>query len=374
MSITPAEVADGDFIRDRVPREERAVIVLGASPWLIFLVWPAFATVASDAGAGLTALALVSLAVFVGVYLRAFLRSRIFPGRPRWASTLVYTAVLVAAIAAMYPAAGVTALNATPFIVALWLFSHPIRIGLLAAVLTAAASIAVTLLVVGVEGLPWIGFPLLIGFAVMALVRFGMVKEESARVLGEQLVLSRQREDFARDIHDILGHSLTVVTVKAELAGRLVRSDPDRAEAELADILEISRGALTDVRSTVGRLRAPELMTQVRAARSALEAAGIAASLPSPGAVNALDDSTQELFAWCLREAVTNIVRHSGASRCTVTIEPRLLAVVDDGVGPGDAEAGQDGGLAGMRSRAAEASATLSIGPAHPGTRVEVRL
>ncbi|MGO4228519.1 sensor histidine kinase [Arthrobacter sp. YAF34] len=183
------------------------------------------------------------------------------------------------------------------------------------------------------------------------------------------LAVAEERNRVARDMHDILGHSLTVIAVKAELAGRLIAVAPERAAAEVAELEDLARGALADVRATVSGYRGVNISSELASARSALEAAGIEPQLP--GAADEVPAKSRELFGWVLREAVTNVVRHSGASRCTVTLSRRSIQVDDDGRGPGGPSAG--GGLRGLRERAAAQGATLSLGrSAMGGFRVRV--
>jgi two-component system, NarL family, sensor histidine kinase DesK len=184
----------------------------------------------------------------------------------------------------------------------------------------------------------------------------------------EQLVdlaVSRERERVARDVHDILGHSLTVITVKTELAGRLLEAVPgtERARSELADAERLAREALADVRATVSGLREVSLTGELVSARRALEAAGIAADLPT--AVDVVPARHRQLFAWALREGVTNVVRHSGAAWCGVRLTADCVEVRDDGRGPGTDGGGS--GLAGLRTRAAAAGARLETGRAPEG-------
>lgn len=147
-----------------------------------------------------------------------------------------------------------------------------------------------------------------------------------------ELAVREERNRVARDMHDILGHSLTVIAVKAELAGRLLPIDPGRAAAEIADLEDLARGALEDVRATVGGYRGVSILSELASARTALAAAGIEAELP--GAADAVPAKYRELFGWALREGVTNVIRHAGASRCRVGMGARFLQIDDDGVGP----------------------------------------
>jgi two-component system sensor histidine kinase DesK len=182
------------------------------------------------------------------------------------------------------------------------------------------------------------------------------------------LAVTQERERLARDVHDILGHSLTVITVKTELAGRLLEAVPEspalaRARAELTDAERLAREALADVRATVSGMRQLSLIGELAAARQALDAAGITADLPS--AVDDVPARYRELFAFALREGVTNVVRHSGARRCVVVLTEDSLEVRDDG--RGSAGDGGGSGLSGLRERAAAAGARVEVGQAPEG-------
>jgi len=186
-------------------------------------------------------------------------------------------------------------------------------------------------------------------------------RDENAR-----LAVADERNRFARDLHDILGHSLTVITVKAELANRLLDVDPGRARAELDDLERLSRDALADVRRAVEGYRDLTLPGEIARAREALRAAEIDADLPN--STDEVPSELRELFAWTVREGVTNVIRHSGASRCTVRLAATRVQVSDDGVGPGRRTGGSRAGhgLDGLRERAAAAGAALVTSPAQP--------
>jgi two-component system sensor histidine kinase DesK len=186
----------------------------------------------------------------------------------------------------------------------------------------------------------------------------------------ERLVVEQERNRFARDLHDILGHSLTVITVKTELARRLIDIDVSRARAELEDLEALARESLTDVRRAVEGYREITLPGELARARAALTAAGIEHDLP-----NSTDDvgaEHRELFAWVIREGVTNVIRHSRAGRCRVQMSARRVVVFDDGQGaPGDR--GPGNGLSGLRERAAAAGARVSSRNVEPsGFELEV--
>jgi two-component system, NarL family, sensor histidine kinase DesK len=182
-----------------------------------------------------------------------------------------------------------------------------------------------------------------------------LAREENAR-----LAVEEERNRMARDLHDILGHSLTVITVKAELAGRLMDADPARARAEVADLERLSRDALVDVRRAVEGFRELTLPGELARAREALRSAGIEADLP--GSAEDVPSDMREVFAWAVREGVTNVIRHSGATRCTVRLAPERVEVLDNGSGArvDVVRPGPGGhGLAGLRERATAVGATL---------------
>jgi two-component system sensor histidine kinase DesK len=190
------------------------------------------------------------------------------------------------------------------------------------------------------------------------------------------LAVENERSRFARDLHDILGHSLTVITVKAELAQRLLDAGTaegtERARAELADLERLSRDALADVRRAVQGYRGLTLPGELVRARAALAAAGIEATIP--GSADEVPSELRELFAWTVREGVTNVVRHSGAAHCEIRLGSGSVQVCDDGRGPDRAATAAPGsGLAGLRERAAAVGGTVVTRTLDPGFSLEVR-
>ncbi|WP_067441847.1 sensor histidine kinase [Nocardioides jensenii] len=175
-------------------------------------------------------------------------------------------------------------------------------------------------------------------------------REENAR-----LAVADERNRFARDLHDILGHSLTVITVKAELAQRLIDVDLDRTRTELADLERLSRDALSDVRRAVEGYRDLTLPGELARARNALATAGIAHELPN--SAEQVPGDLRELFAWTVREGVTNVIRHSAARSCRVTLDAASVEIADDGRGPISDTVGN--GLRGLRERASGVGATV---------------
>lgn len=184
------------------------------------------------------------------------------------------------------------------------------------------------------------------------------------------LAVAAERERIGRDMHDILGHSLTTITVSAQLAGRLVEADPSLAREQIAEIERISRQALADVRATAAGMQEVRAAGEIASARSVLEAAGIQARLPT--ALPALDPQRAELFGYVIREGVTNVVRHSRATTCTIEVTPESVTVRDDGRG---IPAEHDGsGLEGLRRRVEGAGGVLTIDTGQQGTTLHASL
>ena len=303
--------------------------LLFATVWLVFLVFPAAALLQSDESAWATALGLLGLVLFAGLYTLSWIRQILVPRLSVLGNAVLWCVVLLVPLALLLPASPWGMTYMAPFFVAVCAFRLPLRQGILASLLIEVAALVPLLLLLPREQWFWPLFGLVPSALIILLSRFAVERSETHERLARELEVSRQREAVGRDVHDILGHSLTVITVKTQLAQRLVETDPRRAVAELDDVLALSREALTDVRSTVGKLRDLDLGVELVQARAALRAAGITPHLPS--SVPSLDAATRSAFAWILREAVTNVVRHSGAAHCRVTVTSSSLRIADDG-------------------------------------------
>lgn len=183
-----------------------------------------------------------------------------------------------------------------------------------------------------------------------------------------RLAVENERTRFARDLHDILGHSLTVITVKAELAQRLMDVDVERARVEVADLERLSRDALADVRRAVEGYRELTLPGEIARARIALAAAEIEADVPN--STDEVPSDLRELFAWTVREGVTNVIRHSGARHCRVVLTSSSAEVCDDGAGSAQSRGPAGSGLVGLRERAGAVGAVLVTRDLAPGFSV----
>ncbi|MFD8737063.1 sensor histidine kinase [Streptomyces sp. NPDC059618] len=197
-------------------------------------------------------------------------------------------------------------------------------------------------------------------------------REELAR-----RAVEKERMRFSRDLHDLLGHTLSVIVVKSEAARRLAPRDLDAALAQVTDIESVGRQALTEIREAVTGYREGSLATELDGARSVLAAARVEPVVRQSGPP--LVPQTEALLGWVLREAVTNVVRHSDATRCEITVDGTAdlvrLTVSDNGTeaSPVESEPGVGGtGLKGLTERLAAAGGSLRAGP-DPRGGFEVR-
>jgi two-component system, NarL family, sensor histidine kinase DesK len=197
-------------------------------------------------------------------------------------------------------------------------------------------------------------------------------REEIAR-----LAVSEERLRFSRDLHDLLGQSLAVLVLKSELVTKQLPSDTDEAtQQELRDIARVARKSLNDVRDAAAGYRRPSLSMEVANARSALRAAGIGLLVEDTlGRVAAEQDS---VLAWCLREGVTNVLKHSGAKRCVLRLTREdvnaALELADDGRGSANLDGGGVG-LIGLRERVELAGGKFEvISEPEAGVRIRVIL
>jgi two-component system sensor histidine kinase DesK len=175
----------------------------------------------------------------------------------------------------------------------------------------------------------------------------------------EHLAKVAERERIARDLHDILGHTLSVITLKSELAGKLMERDPQRAAKEIGEVEQISRQALSEVRDAIRGYRAQGLASELALAKSTLETAGVAVQCDAASTVK-LPAMQESVLSMAVREAVTNVVRHAQARSCRLRVEQQngtcRLEIHDDGCGSSN---GEGNGLRGMRERVEMLGGTL---------------
>lgn len=242
-----------------------------------------------------------------------------------------------------------------------------------------AAAVALVVLQPGRHGLPG-DLAAVIGVS-CALFSIGrlIATVRSLRAANQEiatLAVTAERERLARDLHDILGHSLTTITVKAGLARRVLETgnDPERAVTEIREVEGLARSALSDVRATVSDYREVSLSAELVGAKAALRAADIEAELPQ--AVDNVRPELQQTFGYVLREAVTNVLRHSRARHVKVRFGRTWLEIEDDGVGAagaaGAVPTASGNGLRGLAERLAGVGGTLRAQP-RPGGGFLVR-
>ncbi len=343
-----------------------------ALPWLLFQVFPVLDLVGTERPAGVRLLAAVGLVAFTGLYLRTMGAVECRPG-PRWdlAATAVLGVVLAVGMGSAWAGLMIyVSAAAATVLPERWVWP---------AVVAAAAVSAAVLAAGGDWGL--FVLPVLCLLTAFALrgMRFLMGVNQELREAREELArnaVAEERLRFARDLHDLLGHSLSLIALKSELARRLAEVDPHRARQEMADVEEAARRALAEVREAVSGYRQVSCAQALAEARAALSGAGIA--FRSPDRLPALPEAADAALGWVVREATTNVLRHSGATSVTVGLAEdgarAVLTVTDDGTGTGDRMTvlgrASGAGLAGLRERVTALGGELDAGPVDGGFRV----
>jgi two-component system sensor histidine kinase DesK len=347
-----------------------------ASVWLVYLVDVLQAALANpDRLRGAIGTTTVLLFAVIHVVMFIKIRTLRLTGRlpmmmpARWLALTIQSGLFVVVAVTT----GQKAVAMTVFLSVMAMFLLPLRLALAYVVALIVVVELSAFLVPGWQVEHDLSFQIVLTafvmWGVMQMVQRNIELAQAQAQIAEMAV-SQERNRFARDLHDILGHSLTVITVKAELAGRLVELDPGRAGQEIADVERLARDALADVRSAVSGYREANLATELVSARAALDAAGIEAELPN--AVDAVAGERSELFGWAVREGVTNVIRHSGARRCRVVVRPDEIRIEDDGClrpEPAADRAVPTGntvhtgnGVNGLRERAEALGARLTVG------------
>jgi two-component system, NarL family, sensor histidine kinase DesK len=392
----PVDVTDGPDQHEtmfgrRLSPSRRTDIGIGAGLiWLAFIIFPLVDAVASKGSPLGHALAIAGAAAFAVVYAWLIYQWRRNAGRTTRLAQVLFVVLLVLATALTVANNSGWGFLFTYCAACTWLVAGP-PLGfygvLLCVVLAAAAS-----LIGGANGGVAVGFVASsagIGL-LMLLMRDLRVRNQelsTARAELARLAVAEERERFARDLHDLLGHTLSVIALKAELAGRLLPDRPDEAATEVAEVEGVARKALGEVRETVSGYRKPTLDGEIEGARMALSAAGIDASIERPAVK--LDPETEAVLAWAVREGATNVIRHSGAKHCQMRIIAGLaeteLEIVDDGHGSAPSLNGHSSasngrhhpghGLAGLAERARGVRGNVDSGVlADGGFRLAVRV
>ncbi|MEU0477654.1 sensor histidine kinase [Streptosporangium sp. NPDC006013] len=359
-------------VRTTLPELEhgraRTMARAGSAAWLLILCWPLWSLLDAEPGIPRVAWAFGGAALLAGCWL--MITWRMFSSRggtPRpWA-----LAGLLGATLALLPVLGRPWAYVCFVLVVSALAASLRPVVFTAAVVVTAVVDVIALWVLGAPfaGIWWVPLVIAVQTAVVqSLKQMGVLvaRLEAARAEVAQMAIENERLRFARDLHDILGHTLASIIIKSQLAARLARTDPDRAAREMADVEHATRQALDEVRHAVTGYRAPALSEELDKAARGLRAAGIELEVsPAEGPIPA---SAEILLAWAVREAVTNVLRHSRAGRCWIDLSvddtAAGLEVRDDGTPPGDgAGAGRAGhGLTGLAERVAEAGGRLEAG------------
>lgn len=353
--------------------DERTIdwISLGFSaPWLIFLGYIYDGLLEPNAPVWKHVYVIICLVIFSITDVAAYTVPWVLPVSSYFRRLLLWTALL------FVPVCGVMLIAAIPptdvligftiYFVALWTFSEDIPYSTRIRGAFAIAAVSWIIYMFS-DGFP-INFAeksrltLSLGAPMIGIMAFSYLIQMSKNADKTQakLEMVSERERIAHDVHDVLGHSLTVITLKADLARKLLHADPDRADAELEAIAQLSRSSLAEVRSTVTRLRIPDFSGEIQASERALQTASVTAKLPDAERALSAVGVNSSLFSWVLREAVTNIVRHSQAGFCEVRVSNTGLEILDNGVGvPAEYAAGS--GIKGMKSRVESAGGTLVV-------------
>jgi two-component system sensor histidine kinase DesK len=348
--------------------------------WLVFIAIPLVDAISSDASGVAKALTVVASIAFVALFVSiAVVREKPLPDGQALRSVGALLVISVA-LTVLVRQGWATLFIFTVVAIAMCVRSPFSFYG----VLLCTALCVGSLLVAGAAAGAIFGFatPTLgIGMLMLVVADLRTRNRElhEARAELARLAVADERARFARDLHDLLGHSLSVIALKAELAGRLLREQPAEAAGHVAEIEQVARGALTEVREAVSGYRQPTLDDEIAGAKMALTAAGIEARIERPAVT--LDPAIEAVLAWTVREGATNVIRHSGAGHCSVKVTAALgeagVEVVDDGQGRDDAAAnGHDGhGLEGLRERVARLHGQIEAGAgAAGGYRLAVRV
>jgi two-component system sensor histidine kinase DesK len=352
------------FDPEQRPLLHRLRIRFGVALGLLFLVGPISDLADSSLSAARLAGIAIATGLFVGIYWSLLPPARWLTCR---GEAWVYAAL------ALLPAIAIAALGAgaPESFVALFVY-FVVAAGMLLPERVAAVVVGATALGVGTGAAATGSSDGQVAALVLTIVSLGVLMMAFARIArgnrelraarGQvaRLAVSEERARIARDVHDLLGHSLSVIALKSELASKLVERDPQRAREELADIQAVSREALAEVRGTVQGYRSLGLDEALDGARAALSAAGI--DYHVDGGEIAVSPEVESVLAWAVREGTTNVVRHSRAGHCEIRIhtERGTAAVEVEDDGAADPSPLRDGsGLAGLAERARAVRGTL---------------
>ncbi|MER6033585.1 histidine kinase [Streptomyces sp. NPDC001835] len=366
----------------QTPRNRRELLrkLVWVGVWLVFMSSPVHDLAAGHHTPAGTAAGWLGLTVFAGVYLLLVFRNMGRPMRRPLVAGLIVVLCLLAVVLCL--TLGAAWLGLFCYVSVACGAALPLRAAYWAVPATGAVMMLVGLATDLETAWNLVLVVVLIGFAMTGVVQLirTTVELREARATVAHLAANEERLRLARDLHDLLGHSLSLITLKSELAGRMLPGHPDKAAQQVADIEQVSRQALVDVREAVTGYRRPRLSAELAGAQVALTAAGVSAELPAEPDLAGAGEDSEAALAWALREAVTNVVRHSGARRCVVQLLHRQtldgpmleLSVEDDGSGGSGGDRGN--GLTGLTERLEKAGGMLEAGRARQGFRLVARV
>jgi len=329
---------------------------------LAFLAFPLADLLSGRLTGGSAAVAAVGLATFAAVFLRLFWILPSFTTERR-AEGAALVGALAALASGLSIAFGDDWLGLLVYLSIALALALPTQLALAGIATVAAIAVAITAEIDVAVQVVAFGVILVAVRRLMELVW----ELEAARAQVAELAASEERLRLSRDMHDLLGHSLSLIALKSELALKLIERDPEGAANEVRDVESAARQSLQEARAAVRGLRRSSLAAELDAARAALQAAGIEVSVRTAGPLPA---GVETLLGFAAREGATNVMRHSGASRCHIVVrrvgDMAELELRDDGVGAASAS-GEGSGLRGLAERMAEARGTLEAGPAEGG-------
>ncbi|WBO69215.1 sensor histidine kinase [Streptomyces camelliae] len=371
-----------DTAMGRPPRNRRELRVklVWIGVWLVFLSSPVGDLASGRHTTGATVAGALGLTAFVAAYLSLVFRRMGKPFSPRLTVSLLAVLGVLAPVLAY--SLGRDWLGLFVYVSVACGATLPVRATYWAIPATGGVMYLVGLHSDEKEARGLLLLVVLIGFAMTGvgqLVRT-TIELRKARATVAHLAANEERLRLARDLHDLLGHSLSLITLKSELAGRMLPDHPDKAAQQVADIEQVSRQALVDVREAVTGYRRPRLAAELAGTEVALTAAGITPDVPADPDLNGVPEESESALAWALREAVTNVVRHSGADRCLVRLTHRQtldgpvleLTVEDDGSGGVGSVPGN--GLTGLTERLEKAGGSLEASWIKHGFRLVARV
>lgn len=338
--------------------------------WLFFLALPISGLLSSDASTSTKVTTIVAVVVFSILYVSRILTLR--PGvqsasRLRGSAVWAMAAACAAIAVWLNLSQGVARWNLLfIFLLPLIAWDPDTRRSITGIGVVVALTIG-TALATGSTAANVVSYALTIaalGFVFFTMSRLMIANRQldAARHELARVAVVKERARFARDLHDLLGHSLSMIALKAEVARQMIDTDTERASREIGEIELVARSALREVREAVSGYRQPTVASELVTARTALIAAGVRAEITPPDL--SLPPEVESLFAWAIREGTTNVVRHARASRCAISagVDHGVahVEVSDDGTAP-DVVYGN--GLTGISERAIAAGGRMTAGP-----------